>query len=142
MIAITLLSVLLLAAPQNSSSTSSNSTLQLELKVSPSPPAASVSNVSSFTREQQEQIRQKMEQIRLQHEPERQEAIRLNDLAANIHSEADARKFVDAVAEQVTHHQHLMWAALRIRHRVAHAEYEAVSDPSGLIPEQRIVDVW
>jgi hypothetical protein len=142
MIAITLLSVLLLAAPQDSSSTSSNSTSQLELKVSPSPPAANVSSAPSFTPEQQEQIRQKMEQMRLQHEPERQEAIRLNDLAANIRSEADARKFVDAIAEQLTHHQHLMWAALSIRHRVAHAEYEAVSDPSGLISEQRIVDVW
>lgn len=25
---------------------------------------------------------------------------------------------------------------------MAHAEYEAVSDPSRLIPEQRIVDLW
>jgi hypothetical protein len=29
-----------------------------------------------------------------------------------------------------------------IRHRIAHAEFQAVSDPSRLIPEQRIVDIW
>jgi len=87
-------------------------------------------------------MKQKLEQISIRHEPERKEAIRINDLAANIHSEADARKLVDAVAEQLTHHRHLLWAAQKYRHRVAHAEYEAVADPSGLIPEQRIVDVW
>jgi hypothetical protein len=87
-------------------------------------------------------MKQRAEQAGIQHEPERQAAIRLNDLAANIHSEADARKLVDGVAEQLTHHEHLMWTALRIRRRVARTEYNAVSDSSGLIPEQRIVDVW
>jgi len=95
-----------------------------------------------LTPEQEEQIKQKMEQFKAQHEPVRKEAIRINELAANIHSEADARKLVDAVADQLTHHKHLLWAAQKYRHRVAHAEYEAVSDPSGLISEQRIVDVW
>ncbi len=36
----------------------------------------------------------------------------------------------------------LAWAGPGIRQRVAHAEYEAVSDASRLIPEQRIADVW
>jgi hypothetical protein len=128
MIAIPLLAALLMGLPQDSSD--------------PNPPPASVTAPRHFTPEHEEQIRQKLEQVRIRHEPERREAIRMNGLAANIHSEADARKLVDAVAEQLTHHRHLFWAGQHYRHRVAHAEYEAVSDPSKLIPEQRIVDVW
>ena len=95
-----------------------------------------------FTPEQEEQIRQEQDEFKKQHEAARQEAVRINDLAGKIHSEADARQVVDSIAEQLTHHQHLFWAAQSFRHRVAHAEYEAVSDTAGLIPEQRVVDVW
>jgi len=87
-------------------------------------------------------LQQRVEEARARYEPIRQAAIHVNELAGNIHSEADARAFVDAVAERLTGTQHQSWATLGIRHRVAHAEYEAVSDPSRLIPEQRIVDVW
>jgi hypothetical protein len=106
-----------------------------------SPQQADVSQ-PHWTPEQLEQIRQKQEQIRQQREPARQRAIHINDLAGNIHSEADARGFVDAVAEELTGHRHMLWTARSIRHRVAHAEYEAATDPSRQIPEQRIVDVW
>lgn len=106
-----------------------------------SPQQADVSQ-PHWTPEQLEQIRQKQEQIRQQREPARQRAIHINDLAGNIHSEADARAFVDAVAEELTSHRHMSWTTRSIRHRVAHAEYEAESDPSRQIPEQRIVDVW
>jgi hypothetical protein len=133
MIAIALFALVLTGSPQDSGPPPANPTAQPDV-VAPASP--------HWTPEQQAEIKQKQEQIRLQHEPERQEAIRLNDLAANIHSEADARQLVDGVAEQLTHHQHLFWAALSIRRRVAHTEYEAVSDPSGLIPEQLVVDVW
>jgi hypothetical protein len=75
-------------------------------------------------------------------ESARQAAIHVNDLAGSIHSEADATAFVDAVAERFTDSQLQSWMTRSIRHRVAHAEYEAVSDPSHLIPEQRIVNVW
>jgi len=85
---------------------------------------------------------QHIESAKARYEVMRQAAIRLNDLAANIHTEADARAFVDAVAEQVTGRSRLPWTTKAIRHRVAHAEFEAVSDPARLIPEQRIVDVW
>jgi hypothetical protein len=34
------------------------------------------------------------------------------------------------------------WASGGIRQRIAHAEYETVSNPASLISEQRIVDVW
>lgn len=95
-----------------------------------------------WTPQQLEQIRQKQEQFKQQREPARQRAIHINDLAGDIHSEADARAFVDAVAEELTGHRHMSWTTRSIRHRVAHAEYEAVSDPSRQIPEQRIVDIW
>jgi len=133
MVAIALLAFLLTAGPQDPSSTSAYPA---------PPPDVSAPAQPHWTPEQLAGIKDKEEKIRQQHEPERQEAIRMNAMAANLHSEADARKLVDAVAEQITHHQHLMWAASSIRHRVAHTEYEGVSDPSGLIPEQRIVDVW
>jgi hypothetical protein len=81
-------------------------------------------------------------EFRARNEPHRQAAIRINEMAGNIHSEKDARAFVDAVAEELTNHKHLMWAALTYRRRVAHAEYEAVSDPGNLISEQRVADVW
>jgi hypothetical protein len=85
---------------------------------------------------------QRLEEARQKYEPTRQAVIHVNELAGNIHSESDARAFVDAVEERLTGHQHPSWITRGIRHRVAHAEYEAVSDPSRLIPEQRIVDVW
>ena len=133
MIAIPLLAALLMGAPQDLPALAAADNAALPMVAPPQ---------RKLTPEQEEQIKQKMEQFKAQHEPVRKEAIRINELAANIHSEADARKLVDAVADQLTHHKHLLWAAQKYRHRVAHAEYEAVSDPSGLIPEQRIVDVW
>src|SRR5262249_27111640 len=96
----------------------------------------------NFTPEQLEQIRQKTEQARVAHEQIRQTAIRINEMAGSIHSEADARTFGGALAEELTGHNDMVWTTKSIRHRVAHAEYEAVSDQSRLIPEQRIVDVW
>lgn len=85
---------------------------------------------------------QQMEEARARYEPTRQAAVHLNDLAGNIHSESDARAFVDAVAERFLGQEDLSWTTAIIRHRVAHAEYEAVSNPARLIPEQRIVNVW
>lgn len=132
MIAFLALAALLVAGPQDTESPATPASPSLTIGLS----------APNLTPEQQAGIKQKQEQIRLQHEPERQEAIRLNDLAANIHSEADAGKLVDGVAGQLTHHQSWMWTTLAIRRRVTHAEYAAVSDSSGLIPEKRIVDVW
>jgi hypothetical protein len=75
-------------------------------------------------------------------EDTRQAAIHINDLADNIHSEADAQAFVDAVAERFTSDQFQSWMTRAIRQRVAHAEYQAVSNPAQSIPEQHVVDVW
>jgi hypothetical protein len=66
----------------------------------------------------------------------------MNELAAHISSEADARAFVDAVADMFADSLPPSWATLVIRKRIAHAEYEAVSDPLRQIPEQRVADVW
>jgi len=123
MLPITLAAALLFVAPQ-----------QPEPAPQPPPPQA-----YKFTPEQLEQIRQKGEIIR---QASRQAANRLNQLAGGIHSESDARAFIDAVAEQLTGHKHQSWTTRSIRRRVAHTEYLAVSDPSRLVPEQRIVNVW
>jgi hypothetical protein len=85
---------------------------------------------------------EELEQAQQKYEPIRQAAIHLNDLAGNIHSEADARAFVDAVGERLAGQELPSWATKSIRQRVAHSEYEAVADSSRLIPEQNIVNVW
>jgi hypothetical protein len=96
----------------------------------------------SVPRQSDSVLPQTLDEAREKYEPTRQAAIRLNDLAGNIHSEADARAFVDAVAERFLGQEHLSWITASIRHRVAHAEYEAVSNPARMIPEQRVVNVW
>ena len=83
--------------------------------------------------------RQRAAEVR---ESARQAAIHVNRLAGNIHSEADAQAFVDAVAEHFTGSLLQSWMTRRVRRRVARAEYAAVSDPSRLIPEQRVAEVW
>jgi hypothetical protein len=131
MIVIPLVAVLLLGAPQQADPSQPG---PRQLQAGPSQ--------SQWTPEQREQIRQKQEQFRLQHEPTRQRAIHINDLAGNIRSEADARAYVDAVAGELTGHRPMSWTTRSIRHRVAHAEYQSATDSSHQIPEQRIVDVW
>jgi len=83
-----------------------------------------------------------MQRAQLEHERHRQAAIQLNELAGRIHSEADALAFVEGIADIFAGSLPAAWAGPSIRQRVAHAEYEAISDPSRLIPEQRIADVW
>jgi hypothetical protein len=77
-----------------------------------------------------------------QYERHKQAAIRINDLAGRIHSEADATAFVSEIAGLLAKELPPAWASSGIRQRVALAEYEAVGDPAKLIPEQRVVDVW
>ncbi len=90
------------------------------------------------TPEQQAQIAA----ARVRGEEYRRQAIELNTLAGEIHSEADARKLVDAVAEMFAKELPPAWATAGIRRRVAHAEYEAVSDPARLISEEAVAHVW
>jgi hypothetical protein len=81
-------------------------------------------------------------QQRISLERHRQAANQINDLAERIHSEADAVAFVDQIAEVFADTLPPDWVTRGIRQQVAHAEFEAVSNPSRLIPEQRIADVW
>jgi len=78
----------------------------------------------------------------LERERHRQAANQINDLAERIHSEADAVAFVDKIAEFFADTLPPIWVTHSVRQQVAHAEFEAVSNPSRLIPEQRIADVW
>jgi hypothetical protein len=94
---------------------------------------------SSPTPDEQVTMRQR---AHLEYERHRQAAIQMNDLAGRIHSDADALALVEGVADIFADLLPPAWAGPSIRQRVAHAEYEAVSDPSRLIPEQRIADVW
>jgi hypothetical protein len=78
----------------------------------------------------------------LTYEQHKQAAIRINELAGRIHSEADASIFVSEIAGLFAKELPPAWASGSIRQRVAHAEYESVRNPATLIPEQRIVEVW
>jgi hypothetical protein len=71
-----------------------------------------------------------------------QAASQINDLAGRIHSEADAVAYVDKIAEFFADTLPSVWVTRSVREQLAHAEFDAVSNPSRLIPEQRIGDVW
>lgn len=76
------------------------------------------------------------------YERHKQAAIRINELAGRINSEADANAVVSEIAGLLAKELPPAWASSGIRQRVAHAEYETVRNPAKLISEQRIVDVW
>jgi len=84
----------------------------------------------------------RLERDRQARERHNQAAIEINELAGRIRSEADASAIVDKIAEILADTLPPAWSTQGIRQRIAHAEYEAASNPSRLIPEQRIVDVW
>lgn len=77
-----------------------------------------------------------------EYERQRQVAIRLNDLAEQIHTEADASTLVAEIAALFSKELPPAWLARGINQRVAEAEYQSVRDPAKRIIEQRIVDVW
>jgi hypothetical protein len=78
----------------------------------------------------------------LTYEQHKQAAIRINELAGRMRSEAEASVVVSEIAGLFAKELPPAWASGGLRQRVAHAEYEAVRNPVTLIPEQRIVDVW
>jgi hypothetical protein len=77
-----------------------------------------------------------------EYERHRQAAIRINDLAEQIQTEADASAVVAEIATLFSKEMPSAWLASGINQRVAKAEYQSVHDPAKRIPEQRIVDVW
>ncbi len=74
-----------------------------------------------------------------EYERYKQAAIRINDLAGRIHSDADAEIFVSYIAGLFAKELPPFWADGGTLHRIAHAEYESASHPERLISEQRIV---
>src|SRR6266852_308201 len=78
------------------------------------------------------QQQQRIEQAKASFEIHRQAALRLNDMAQSIQSEADARKFVDGIEEELFGHRGPIpsklqsWITHSMRRRVARAEFAAV----------------
>jgi hypothetical protein len=93
----------------------------------------------SRSTESQETMKQ---QAHDEYERHKQSAIRINELAGRIRSEADASAVVSEIAGLFAEALPPAWASGSIRQRVAHAEYRSVRNPATLVPEQRIVDVW
>ncbi len=77
-----------------------------------------------------------------QYEQHRQAAIRINDLAERIQTEADAGDLVAEIAALFSKELPSAWLANGISQKLAKAEYESVHDPADRIPEPRIADVW
>jgi len=72
----------------------------------------------------------------------REQAIHLNDLAAEVRTIADARAFVDFVVEIFSDELPPHSVSRSLRERTAQAEFAAVTDPQKLIPEERIAAAW
>ena len=77
-----------------------------------------------------------------EYERHRKVAIRINDLASQVQSEADAKAIVEEIAALFSKELPPAWLASGINQRVAKAEYQSVRDPANRIPEQRVIDVW
>jgi hypothetical protein len=72
----------------------------------------------------------------------RQQAEQLNQLASTIQTSADARRFVDFVADLFCEETPSAWTSNSVRSRIAQAEFAAVSDPQTAIPESRVAEAW
>ena len=70
------------------------------------------------------------------------QALKLNQLATNIHTVADARMLVDFIAGIFSDYLQPAWSDNKIRGQVAEAEFATVSEPNRLIPEQRLAETW
>jgi hypothetical protein len=77
-----------------------------------------------------------------EYERHRQAAVRINNLAGQIATDADASTLIAEIAALFSKELPPVWLASGINHRIAEAEYESVGDSAKRIPEQRIVDVW
>ena len=71
-----------------------------------------------------------------------EQAMRLNQLAAGIHTPAEAHILVDFVADLFSHRLPAPAVSKSMRAKLAEAEFGAVTDPQKLIPEQRVVEAW
>jgi len=72
----------------------------------------------------------------------RDETLKLNELASNIHTVADARRFIDAIADLFADDLPPAWTTNSLRARLGQAEYLTVTDPHRRIPEQHLAEIW
>ena len=72
-----------------------------------------------------------------EYERHKQSAIRINELARRIHSEADASAVVSEIAGVFAKELPPAWTSGSIRQRVARAEYESVRNWRSCIPNER-----
>jgi hypothetical protein len=70
------------------------------------------------------------------------QALKLNQLATNIHTVIDARMLVDLIAGIFSDYLQPPLSDSRIRGQIAEAEFAAVNEPNRVIPEQRLVEAW
>ncbi|HEV2577249.1 MAG TPA: hypothetical protein VGU25_08560 [Acidobacteriaceae bacterium] len=70
------------------------------------------------------------------------ETLKLNELASNIHTIADARRFIDAIVDLFADELPPTWATESLRARLAQGEYLAVTDPQKRISEEHLAQTW
>jgi hypothetical protein len=68
--------------------------------------------------------------------------VQANDLAGSIHSEADAKAYLDEIVGLFPQEFSRLQGDTKRLRRLAQAEYESASDRAKLIPEQEVVNIW
>ena len=71
----------------------------------------------------------------------RDEAVRLNELAGHIRTQADARALVDSIAQMFAKELPPEWLTVSLRAQLANAEFQAVT-AGRLISEEHVAEVW
>ncbi len=72
----------------------------------------------------------------------RDAANRIDQLARNIHTPADARSLIDFIAELFAEELPPAWATASLRARLAEREYESATDPAKRISEPHLTETW
>lgn len=72
----------------------------------------------------------------------RDTANQIDELAQNIHTPADARRFIDFIAQLFADELPPAWATASLRSRLAEREYESVTDAQKRISEPHLVETW
>lgn len=71
-----------------------------------------------------------------------EEANRIDELASNIHTPADARSLVHYIAVTFSDELPPSWATDSLRSRIANREYLAVTNPQQRISEEHLASTW